>query len=255
MEKEITKIRRKPIKLPSNINVSLQLKIWEMQELTREEDIMQMVKHYEMLARRVLNKDGYNILKGKNSKNLIHFERVYEVCRMKGWDTKLYIESQFDRVKYFKTFMRIPMPSQMYSVNAMRHFTNYLSSIKEKYAKDVDSRKKEKGKETQSIKAEVVSQIQNSIEMLHRYIIHTNYEDKSQYKAVKIFQSWQELSPYYLWTIPWFHGALKNMKGNKADLYRKEFDKINKSKLLPALIKQTVHQIESHFNIPPNIQL
>jgi len=245
-------IIRKAIILPKEVKAYLRL--LQMQEETREDDILEIVRHYEMLARKVIGKAGYSVVSHKEptkSKRWIHFERVYEICRMQQWDGKLYIESQFQRLG------GIPMAHMMYSVRALRYFTNYLADIKRKSEKDVGGKKKEKGRQTLSSREEVIEGVISSAETLNTYIKQSIMDDKAQYKAIKIYQAWRELSPYYLWSVPWFHDVVSTMTGdsNREKLVMKEFNMIHESKTLQELIEKTVKEVESHFSIPPNIKL
>jgi hypothetical protein len=245
-------IIRKAIILPQEVKAYL--KLLQLQEETREDDILEIVRHYEMLARKVIGKAGYCVVSPKEptkSKRWIHFERVYEVCRMQHWDGKLYIESQFKRLG------GVPMAHMMYSVAAMRYFTNYLANIKRMSEKDVGGKKKEKGRRTLSGREEVIEGVITSAEVLNTYISKSIMDDKAQYKAIKIYQAWRELSPYYLWSVPWFHDVVSTMTGesNREKLVMKEFNMIHETKSLQELIRKTVTEVESHFNIPPNIAL
>jgi hypothetical protein len=204
------------------------------------------------------NKAGYSVVSMKNpkaSKNYIHFERVFEVCRIKGWDTKLYLEAQFDRSKNW-TKVKFPLPNTLYSLHAFRHFTNYLANIKRTYEKDVGGRAKEKGSVTKTLRQQVIDGIVTTAEILNRYISNTPMDDKEQYKAMKIFQSWGEYSPFYLWSIPWFHQVIKELPPTKkVQECKKEFERISSSQNIQRLIEITVKQVEEHFNLPDNVSL
>jgi hypothetical protein len=249
------KVNRFPIKLPQEVR--LHMKRQQLQEETREDDILAIAEHYNMCARKYKGSPGYNSLSLTNPKkhrNWKHFELVYEACRMQEWDTKLYIEAQFQRSKELD---RMLYPGQMYSVNAFRYFTNYLSDIRQKHAKDTNKRTKEKGRETLTVRDEVVKGIQKSVQLLSEALKHTKIEDGAQSKILKIFHSWAELSPYYLWSIPWFHEALKEFPSDAVDVQRvtKQFGMISGSKSVQNLIEETVSETERKLNIPKNMEL
>ena len=232
------------------------MKLWEVIEETKEDDIYELSRHYDMLAMETTHKAGYTSLSLKNPtkhRNWVHFERVYEICIMKGWDPKLYIEAQFERAKTWKT-MKFPMPNTLYSENALRFFTNYLSTIKQKYEQDTRADKKERGRETKLLRTKIVEDIITSVERLALYIEKSKHEDKAQYKAIRIFQSWAELSPYYLWSVPWFHDVLNELEGKLVEKYRAEFDMIRKSPAVQRMINETVLEVEKHYNIPENVK-
>jgi len=251
------KITRIPVQLPFDIKMALRLK--DAQYETRDDEIMEMSLHYDMLVIEVGNKGGHNSLSIKDPKrhrNWKHFERVWEICRMKGWSTRLYIESQFHRAKEWNSVFSYPQPSMMYSVDAMRHFLSYLGDLHKKHKYDTRGEKKKRGRETVSLKQIAIDGIVAAGEILDMYIKNTNFEDKRQYKALKIYQSWQELSPFYLWSVPWFHNVLDGMEdGAKVQEYKDEFIRIKSSPSLLNTIKETVPKIEQHFGIPGNIEL
>lgn len=255
VERKPIKVNRTPIKLPQD--VKLHMKQQQVQEETRDEDIMAIAEHYDMLARRRKGTTGYSSLYLKDPKkhrNWRHFTMIYEACRMQEWDAKLYIESQFKR---FGEQDKMVYPGQMYSVNAFRYFTNYLADIRQKHAKDTNKRTKEKGKETLTVHDEIVNDITLTARLLKASMTTTKIQDAVQFKAMKIFHSWAEMSPYYLWSIPWFHDVLKEFDGNAVDVQRvtKKFDMIGGSNLVQNLIEKTVAEVEQALSIPRNMEL
>lgn len=258
VKREPIKVQRTAIKLSTG--ELAQLRLLEMQKLTREDDILEIIAHYEMLAMNILKKGGYSIVSRNHPtkhKNWIHFEYVYEICRIKDWSPRMYIDSQFDRVSGWRAQFRIPPPNTLYSDNAIIHASNYLANIKKTYKEDVGGRKKEEGRITKSLRKQVIDDIVSSIDALSRYIGTSKIEDKSQYKVIKIFQSWGEFSPFYLWTIPWFHKVLNELpQDNKKVIeYKGEFERISHSPSLIALIRDTTRSVEDQLGIPGNIQL
>lgn len=248
------KIPRTPIIMPDFLKG--QIKLWELTEETREEDILELSKHYDMLVMEVTQKAGHNSLSVQNyteHKNWIHYERVYEICRMKGWDGRLYIEAQFERSKNWKR-MRYPLPHTMYSTNALFFFTNHLSSIMKKYEQDTRGLEKQKGRDTKTMREIMVDDIVRSIKHVSDAIEATKSTDKAQFKALRIFQTWAELSPYYLYSIPWFHDVIKELDGRIIEKYRQEFDKISNSPMMKNVINDTVPLVEEHYKLPENIQ-
>lgn len=248
------KVHRKPIKLPSFIIG--QVKLWELMEETREDDILAIAEHFNMVMMKVSSKAGYNTLSLSNPtqhKNFIHFERVYEICRMKGWDANLYIESQFERAKGWEK-VKYPLPHMLYSTGALRFFTNHLSTIIQKYERDTRGKERQKGKETKSLRQIIVDDIVRSAKNLSESISSAKSNDKAQTKALKLFQSWADYSPYYLYSVPWFHDVIKEIDGALILKYREEFEKINKSPMIKGIIKETVSQVEEYYGLPENIQ-
>lgn len=248
------KIHRKPIKLPPHIKA--QLKLWELSEVTREDDIYEISKHYDMMVMQITNKAGHNSLSLKNyteHRNWIHFERVYEICRMKGWDTKLYIEGQFQRCKGW-TRMKFPLPNMLYSEKALRFHINFLGDIEKKYEKDTDSQKRKRGSETKALRTQVIEGVVRSVELVADGLSKGRIEDKAQHKALTIFNNWEQLSPFYLWSVPWFHDVMGDMNSKKVEDCRREFDRIAKSPSIKQTIEETVQHVEGHFKLPDNIK-
>ena len=249
------KVKRTPIKLPPHIK--MQLKLWEIQEITREDDIYELSQHYNMLVMEVSKKAGYNSLSLKNyteHKNWIHFESVYEICRMKGWDAKLYLEGQFERARGW-TKMKYPLPNMLYGDKALWFHMNYISTIIQKYEQDTQGAKKEKGKETKTLRTQIVDGVISSVEYLADHLQKSPIEDKGQLKAITIFNHWHYLSPFYLWSIPWFHDITNDISGKNMDDCKAEFNRIRKSPSMQRTIADTVLEIEKHFNIPGNVKL
>jgi hypothetical protein len=251
-----TPVKRKSIKLP--MDVKSYLKLQEMQLLTKDDDILNVSKHYDMLARKALGKSGYSSLyinkDPRKHTNWKYFEYVYELCKIKEWDVNLYLEAQF---KYYKQIGKVmPYPNMICSDNAIRGYARFLMDIREKHRRDIGKAKRERGKETQTIREEVIEGVIHSVETLDTYIrANTTYTDKAEYKAMRIYQAWQELSPYYLWSIPWFHSIIGGMTGSIAEKYIAVFEVITKSPTIQSIISETVSEVERSYNIPHNLQL
>lgn len=254
IERKPIKINRIPIKLSQD--TKMKLKIQEMEKLTRDDDIMEIAEHYAMLVRQVRHLPNYYSLSYKNPKshkNWVHFERVYEVCRLKGWNAKLYIESQFKRAKNWKS--EYPFTNTLYSTSALRFYTNYLSKIDQEYEKGIDAEKRKRGKETQDIRAEILEQVISTVETIVFYLKLSKYTSPEEYKVAKIFQCWEEFSPYYLYTIPWFHKVIRELPNETVEPLLKVFGMIDKNKSLQTTIREVVSQVEEHYNMPKNITL
>lgn len=259
MQKNPVDVLRTPIRRKAILTgySKMRLKIRELEELSRNSDMLNIKKHYEMLARTLCHRElrlDQGRMAARNGKQV---EEIYEICRIKGWDYRLYVEAQFKRGMGVKSIkFSVPPIESFTSVNALRYFTNYLSTLKQSYRHDLEGREKEKGKQTTTRRGEVMEGIIKSVELLDRYSRQSGYTDLAQYKAIRIFQSWEELSPYYLFSIPWFHEILKeDLESRFVDGYREKFKVIQGSTELQDLIKKVVRQVEAHYNLPGNIQL
>jgi hypothetical protein len=248
------KVHRKPIILPPHIK--MQVKLWEMMEITREDDIYDISRHYDSLVMKATNKAGHTSLSLKNPtehRNWIHFERVYEICRMKGWDANLYIEGQFERAKGW-TRMKFPLPNMLYSDNALRSHINYLGDIVKKYKKDTNAEKRKRGSETKTLSTQVIRGVVRSVEMISDHLDRGKVEDKAQYKALTIFNNWEQMSPFYLWSVGWFHDIMSDMTGKKIEECKTEFTRISGSPSLQRMIEESVRETEKQLNVPHNIK-
>ena len=239
---------------------SKQVKLKELNEYTKVEDICEDIAHYEMLARQQLNQSGYSVVHRNKDPQTHHnwkyFEYLRELCLLKRWDTKLYIEMQFKRFTEYESRFKIPYPNMLCSDAAISYFIKQIGAIQQTYKKDIGGKKKERGKQTLDLKSEIHNEVLRSIKNLHWYIESNKMiEDSAQYKTIKIFQSWEEFSPYYLWSIPWFKDVLNDVEGRKKEECIKLFEQINKSKSIQDIIKTEVKSLEDKYHIPPNLQL
>lgn len=253
---EHMKTKRTPIKL--DYTIKMKMKLRELQYLTKDEEILELSEYYNLLTAKTLNKASYNSLyitkNYKTHPNWKHFECVWEVCRMKDWDRNLYLEAQFKRATNWK-YRKYPLPNMLYSVNALKYFTSHLSIIKQKHAKDLGSRQKQVGQRGMSRNAQIIDDITYSIDILSTHMNDSKHKDLEQYKVLKIYQSWSELSPYYLWSIPWFKDIVHELEGIKVDSLLEIFNMINKSPAIQKLIYKAVQLLEEHYQIPKNIKL
>lgn len=251
-------VKRKPVIFPIEVRAYYKLK--ELNEYTKVEDICEDIAHYEMLARQQLNQSGYSVVHRNKDPQTHHnwkyFEYLRELCLLKRWDTKLYIEMQFKRFTEYESRFKIPYPNMLCSDAAISYFIKQIGAIQQTYKKDIGGKKKERGKQTLDLKSEIHNEVLRSIKNLHWYIESNKMiEDSAQYKTIKIFQSWEEFSPYYLWSIPWFKDVLNDVEGKKKEECIKLFEQINKSKSIQDIIKTEVKSLEDKYHIPPNLQL
>ena len=100
----------------------------------------------------------------------------------------------------------------------------------------------------------MLEEVENSVKLIDYYMsTNPNIRDLGQYKAIKIYQNWSKLSPFYLWSVPFIHDILPELSGNAGKNVLDKFGMIYKSKNLQFLIRNTVLEVESRYNIPPNV--
>ncbi|AYP68611.1 hypothetical protein EalM132_00099 [Exiguobacterium phage vB_EalM-132] len=250
-------IVRKPIKLTPYLKNMLIL--WEQSEQTKHTDIIEIGMYYSMLVRQVKNTTGYRALPDdnpENSKHWNHFEAVYEICSMKGWDYRLYLSAQFDRIKHLKTVKSTyPYPSMLYSIGALKHYAYYANDKQQKQAKDVKKSIK-KLDDYQSLHGEISSGIIKTAKTIASHLerLPTSV-DKSSYKQILLLQTWREFSPYYLYTVSWMPDLLLADSSKKAKRVLEKFEMLDSHSELQRHVWDVLDDIEKRLNIPENIHL
>lgn len=94
-----------------------------------DKEILEMVDYWNMSVRKAKNLKIYKVIKAKDpttSKIYTHFEKMYKICKENNWDYKVYIDSQFDRVRHFKSDVDIPTPDLCHSPNAKKAYVAYV---------------------------------------------------------------------------------------------------------------------------------
>jgi len=141
----------------------------------------------------------------------------------------------------------------MYSVNAMRFFIHYQGDVHQKYKKDVGGEKRKRGKETVELRDQIIRGVTDSINQITKHFEYKKNELTEEAKALYVFNNWHNLSPFYLYSIRWFHEVLEGITAKQADRYKKEFQRINSSISMRTVIDETVRKLEEENGIPRNI--
>ena len=214
--------------------------------------INKLINHYLFLARKKGIASEKLSKSALNPKSKIHFDRVLEICFMKGWEPKLYLESQFQRAEKSTKF-DIPPVKNLYSESAIKYFVNFLNERRKTYEKDVYTRYYLKPLETMSLTEEVINGVYTSIDNLSMYL--KDDMCTSENKALRIYHMWEQLSPYYLYTIKWFHKVLPSLDSLRARELENYFLDIDMNSRIRELAEETVADMEKEYNFPPNIKL
>jgi hypothetical protein len=266
VEKEIKRvpIKRVPIILPKTSRYEDKLR--EMGGMTyTEKAIIAVAKHYEMLASRFNHIGGYRSLSKRDPqkhKNWPYFEKLFNLCRDKGWDANLYLEAQFERArKYWKdSRIKYPLPKMLCSEKAQEFFVRYLKDRQEKYSKE--ARHVNLGaKKTESMKTLLMREIIETTKYLKMYVRDdVEPQGRQEDKAIRLFHAWESYAPAYLWTVPWFHEFIREKEldhpeNEKIKSVIAVFDMINRSKKLQEVVKKTVEVVEREYGLPNNIAL
>lgn len=248
------KVKRTPIQLTATQKP--QIKLWELMEITRDEDIVAISQHYDMLRIEASNQSGFTSLPldyPEEGKNWIHFESVYEICRIQGWEPKFYLEAVFDHYSKSDGKFKYPLVNMLYSVRALRAFVEYKGDVHAKYKKDVGGEKKKKGRKTATLQEQITNGIEKSTDKIASAFEYKKDELTKENKALYIFNNWYNLSPFYLYSVLWFHEVLEGLTTKQAEPYKREFKRINKSLSMRTTIDETTRQMEEAKGIPRNI--
>ena len=254
------KIKRQAVKL---VNYRQRLAELSREYVTSDLGVMRLVKHYEMLARNFKKQTWYDVLggKGKNHRNWGMFVKLFDFCKLNGYDGKHYIEAQFHRAGKYWNDGRYPLPNMLLGEKASKWYVNYVKDLKEKYSKDVHADEKMASKQTISVQSQVLQDVAESVKTLKFYMgtIKT-IKSPEHIKVSIIYSFWTSFSPYYLYSVPWFRKYVDEMISNGEEhsgikQAHDEFARIDKSKQLQQLISEGVEVAEDELSIPRNISL
>ena len=101
----------------------------------------------------------------------------------------------------------------------------------------------------------ITKDILKSVSILKMYINDLNNRNNNsiENKVYVVYMHWESLSPFYLWSIPWFHELLDMQSNDSSAKAKKDFAWINKDTELQMIIKHATNEIENQYNIPSNI--
>lgn len=270
-------VKRKPIKIeryPINHTIPSVMKQQTLQQklkllkhvLTpKEKHIHQIAQYYEYRCRVAMNINAYISLPKTNKKrydlNWKYYTKIYELLEENDWDYKVYIDSQFDRVKYWEHDQVYPYLNQMFSENAIKCYNNYVKNIKE--SSSITGRIEAKGDEVKTTRGFIIDRVTEDCEKIsdniERMSKRRNYKDlsKIELKLLYISDHWMGMSPYYLSCIPWFGQYLSTFPQDEP-LVKHLVDDINKVSKSNAMLLQTkeiVEQVETQLNVPTEMEI
>lgn len=267
------KITRKPIivgrtpimVLPESVRLqSAQKKLKLLQNVRTpyEKKILKVAEYYEYRCRQAIHSTGFKCL-GKdfrNHKNWVFLERIYKLCEENGWDYKIYIDAQFDRVKYWQRKQPYPYLNQFNSQNAIKYYKNYVKDYKEKHSITGDA--KIKAEKVKSVNQQIIDEVIKDCEGISEYIEKAKKRRNNrgltdqQLKMLYLSDHWMGLSISYLASIPWFLAYLEQFPEETflVDL-KQEIQAVRKSKKLFDLTVEIVSNVENQMNIPETMCL
>lgn len=228
--------------------------------------ILELVRHYDMLARKFHNSTEYfsvSIKSPKTHDNWGRFESLYWYCCEQKIEAKTYIEAQFKlSEKWTNLKVKYPLPSMLLSEKAKDGYAKYIRNKMENFT--LSHEKAIVPRQTVDIQAEVVKEIHDSIINLITYVepyrkLQTAAAEEKcrEVQTMRILNYWREYSPYYLWSVEWFHQLVDAMKSNEKNEKDEQriidiFNKIRVHPLIQDLIQQTVNELNQKYRMPAN---
>lgn len=249
--------------VPKTFNILLyQEKRKQLQHILTPTDkkVLDVASYYEYKARSAIGSSGFRAL-GKNykeHKNWKFLERLYKLCEDNNWDYKVYIDAQFDRVRFYQRKQLYPYLNQFFSEGAINAYHRYVKDYKEKHS--TTGHAKIKTEKVQSFTEQVADKIVNDCERMSDYLKVAAKRRNNQgltieqVKMVYISEHWMGLSHFYLSSIPWFTAYLDQLpKENYIVELTDSIHKIQKSKSLSDKVTSIVQVAESQMGIPPTM--
>ena len=265
--KAITGIQRKPIFLtPAVVRAAREeMKRFEWVLSSDERKVMEVKRYYEMKCSISLNTSGFCAMSTKyegwrKNKKWKWLCKLQKQCETNGWDYRVFIDSQFDRLKWFKSEQKYVFLNQFFSQGAINYYHRYVKNYKQCHS--VLSNAAVKTMETKNFIQRVADTVVIDCERI-KYFIKTAHKrprlrDKTdeELKIIYFSNHWMSLSKYYLSHLPWFKDWLKTLPQSKTvtDLIN-DLDEIQKSPSMARKIKLLVEEAERQMGVPKTMSL
>lgn len=267
------KITRKPIVvgrtpimiLPESIRIQSakqKLKLLQNVRTPYEKKILEIADYYEYKCRQAIHSTGFKCL-GKDfrhHKNWIFLERIYELCSENDWDYRIYIDSQFDRVKYWQRKQLYPYLNQFNSQNAINYYKKYVKDYQEQNS--ITGNVKVKAHKVKSVNQQIIDDVIKDCENISDYIESAKKRRANkgltdqQIKMLYLSDHWMGLSIPYLSVIPWFLTYLNQFPEETfiAD-FKSEIQAVRSSKKLFEITSDIVKKVEMQMGVPETMCL
>lgn len=227
-----------------------------------ERKILKIAEYYEYKCRQAIHSTGFKCL-GKdfrNHKNWVFLERIYNLCQENNWDYQIYIDAQFDRVKYYPRKQPYPYLNQFNSEGAIKYYHNYMKDVSEKLSVDGDA--KVKADKMRSVNQQIIEDVIKDCEGVSDYIERAAKRrankglTEQQLKMLYLSEHWMGLSISYLAVIPWFMTYLEQFPNEQyvIDL-RDEIQAVRSNRKLLELTTEIVGKVEKQMEIPETLCL
>lgn len=228
----------------------------------KEQDILDIAHYYDYKCRKATGKMGWRSL-GKNFRehqNWRHFTKVYKLCTENDWDFKVYLDSQFDRVRYWQhTHNGYPFPNQMYSTNAIKCYYNYIKDYQERFSVTGDA--KVKTETAKAFRDEVIETVIKDCDHFTEFFKTAPRQRRykgltpEQMKFMYVVDHIASLSRYYWASLPWAVSYLKRFTTPWVVELTEAVKKIQSSKSMVDTITYIVQEVENQLGIPHTVLL
>lgn len=227
-----------------------------------ERKILKIAEYYEYKCRQAIHSTGFKCL-GKdfrNHKNWVFLERIYNLCQENDWDYQIYIDAQFDRVKYYPRKQPYPYLNQFNSEGAIKYYHSYVKDTAEKLSIDGDA--KVKADKMKSVNQQIIEDVIRDCEGVLDYIERAAKRrankglTEQQLKMLYLSEHWMGLSISYLAVIPWFMTYLEQFPEEQyvIDL-KEEIQAVRSNRKLLELTIDIVGKVEKQMEIPETLCL
>lgn len=227
----------------------------------KEQKIMDVVHYYEYKCRVVTGNSGWRSL-GRNfrkHRNWQHFIRIFDLCQENDWDYKVYIDSQFDRARYWthKDCKGYPYPNQFFSEKAIRYFHKYQEDYRQRYS--VTGTAKVKVSKAMPYQDEVIDAVIKDCDHFIDFFKVAPKQRKyrgltaEQMKFGYIIDHVASLSQYYWASLPWAVSYLKRFTTPWVQELTATVERIQSSKSMMKTINLVVKEVENQLGIPHTI--
>lgn len=225
-----------------------------------ENEVLKVSEYYEYKCRQAIHSTGFKALSKdfRNHKNWKFFVKIYELCRDNNWDYHVYIDAQFDRVKYWNRKQLYPYANQFTSEGAIKYYHSYVKDYKEKYSVTGSATIKTSKIKTvnQQIIDEVIKDCENISDFIERSQKRRINKDLTpeQLKLLYLSDHWIGLSASYLSSIPWFQTYLEQFPEEPfISELKQAIQAIKSSNRLFSLTSEIVLNVEQQMNIPKTL--
>ena len=227
----------------------------------KEQEIMGLVHYYEYKCRVVTGKAGWRCL-GNNfreHRNWRYFIRLYDMCQDKNWNYKIYIDAQFDRVRFWThtDCKGYPYPNQFFSEGAIKYFHKYQKDYKERNS--IDGSAQIKVSKAISYREEVIEAVIKDCDHFVQFLKIAPKQRKyqgltpEQMKFGYIIDHVASLSQYYWASLPWAVSYLRRFSTPWVVELTTLVAQIQSSRSMVNTINLIVDEVENQLGIPHTI--